>query len=68
MLLPTTKRAKQLETALLADRELSGWRGQGEWFVVMAGPHQHVIFIKDLLAAIYIDRFNDPSIHGARLE
>jgi hypothetical protein len=68
VLLPSVARARQLETTLLRDEELSGYRSQGEWFVILAGPDQHVLFIKDLLAAFYIERYRDKNIWSARLE
>jgi hypothetical protein len=60
----TTERAKDLENTVLSDRELTDYRSypDSEWFTVMAGPQQHVSFIGDLLAYIYLYRFRDPAL------
>jgi Meiotically Up-regulated Gene 113 (MUG113) protein len=36
--LPSEARARQFESALLTDSEFRGYRVQGEWFAVHAGP------------------------------
>jgi hypothetical protein len=60
----TTERAKDLENTVLFDRELKDYKPkpESEWFIVMAGPEQHVLFIGDLLACIYLYRFRDPAL------
>ena len=67
-LFPDKKASRLMESAMLADDELNGYRSQGEWFVIMAGPEQHVIFIKTLLARFYIERFRDKSLWPVQLE
>ena len=53
---------------MLSDEYLKGYQSQGEWFSVMAGPEQHVNFIKDLLAVFYIERFRNKSLWTVQLE
>jgi len=65
---PEKKASRAMESAMLADTELDGYRSQGEWFVIMAGPEQHVIFIKHLLARFYLHRFRDRSLWAVQLE
>ena len=65
---PSVERARSLETSILNDRDLVGYRGQGEWFVILAGPHQHEIFIKELLASFYVERYRDRTLWNSRLE
>lgn len=67
-LFPDKKASGIMESAMLADSELRDYRSQGEWFVVMSGPEQHVIFIKNLLARFYLERFRDKSLWAVQLE
>lgn len=57
-----------MEQTFFADVDLRGHRLQGEWFAVSAGPADHVIFITNLLAAFYVERYRDPAIWGTRLQ
>jgi hypothetical protein len=66
--LPNVKRARILESAILKDEEICEYNSQGEWFVVFAGPHQHMIFITILLGRFYIERYRDKSLWDCRLE
>jgi hypothetical protein len=67
---PNTEEAKKLENAILEDENLKDYRpkGKSEWFIVFAGPHQHMIFIKDLLACIYVHRYRNQLLWDSRLE
>lgn len=64
--LPSTGRARLLENTFLTDSELRGYRLQGEWFAVNAGPEDHVTFIANFLGAFYLDRYRDTSIWSTR--
>lgn len=66
--LPSVQRARQIEQTLLTDVDLRGYRLQGEWFAVNAGPEDHIIFITNFLGAFYVERYRDPRLWGARLE
>jgi hypothetical protein len=61
------EQAKKLESAILEDENLKDYRSQGEWFTV-AGMHQHMIFIKNLLGCFYVERYRNPSLWNSRLE
>jgi len=66
--LPDRASARRIEKAMLSDEDLKGFQSQGEWFAVLAGPEQHVLFIKDLLARFYIERFRDKELWATPLE
>jgi hypothetical protein len=66
-LLPSEPRARQMEQTFLSDIDLRGYRSQGEWFAVNAGPPDHVTFITNLLGAFYVDRYRDRGIWASRL-
>lgn len=66
--LPNAEGARKLESAILKDGELRGYSSQGEWFVVFAGPKDHMIFITTLLGRFYVERYRDKSLWQCRLE